>query len=383
MTGVARTVAEALALRRWAASVLASGPAPAPDCAADGWRLFLGAERCAARLSLALGDEAGRLPGPGGDLFRRRRTLEAQRTLVLRAQLGELAGIAREGFTIVVLRGGVTAADARTAVDLHDIDVLVPSESAAAVAARLDALGYRAEGPGTRQHLQTRFAEGRLPIEIHVSVELDGTAPSGELWRRVIPLTGFEGLRRLGPRHHLLELLQHVGVKHSFRMGAIRDTLLIGSALSECSTQDVEAVEARCRDHEFGADMLELLALSKSEGRAESQALERRRAAALATAALVAGLPLSPVGRSDVSQWVLAMQLEPRYRRTLWRELFPARRDVSYAKPIAALERRWPRVGRGARVAARLARYVFSILLALPLAARSRWMVNRLPDVAA
>ena len=118
--------------------MLPESAARAAACHPRAWRLFLVAERCTlpllARLS-AGGAERTPLPPAVHAVLRERGTVELQRVLSAQRQLREIALIARRlGTPCVVLKGGVSVRGPR-ALDVADLDLLVPPEQCHAFAA--------------------------------------------------------------------------------------------------------------------------------------------------------------------------------------------------------------------------------------------------------
>src|SRR5688500_4794971 len=130
--------AEALALRRWALHVLWGAPVPpevvraVAGCSPAGWELFLGVERCALPLGRAL--SPGQTPPAAAELLQAHTLAELQRVLGARAQLRTFAAAAAErGWRVVVLKGGAALAGGSPPLDLVDVDLLVPRETAGEV----------------------------------------------------------------------------------------------------------------------------------------------------------------------------------------------------------------------------------------------------------
>ncbi len=292
--------------------------------------------------------------------------------LSARAQLQLIDRLAAEhGWEVVVLKGGVAALTDQNPVDLADIDVLARPDDARALAAALDSTGYRDVGPSSPFHLKGRIAAGAgLPVEVHAKIDMVGCDWSESIWSRVTPLAGATGLRRLGARDHLWHLLVHVGALHAYRRGAIRDLLLVSWALAQCSKSELADVEAQIACDAHALTLRDMLFMAQAL--AGTAPLEDRFTYQAAVSASVRQqgrwLPLPEVVRGDVGRWAVALLAGRAEMRTEWDRVRAVTTGVSLSPPIAWIERRAPRLGRGVRVAARVLRVAIGMAFGLPLA---------------
>lgn len=256
-----RLALESLRLRRFARAVLGernAGPGPGacvPAASPEAWDLFLLAERCALPLQTRL-RESGLLdamPAASRAVLDRARGEEVQRVLAARAQIPALEGIAADlGTSAVLLKGGI-AVGTGDPLDLNDLDLLLPPDHAPAFAAVLDRHGFNAVGTGSSHHLPGRRAPGRLTVEVHRGMKAVDPELVRECWTRVRPIGSAPGLLRLAPPDHLWSLLVHVAVQHPYRVGLLRDWMLIRSAAVECSSAEMEVVRRRIRSNPHAA----------------------------------------------------------------------------------------------------------------------------------
>jgi len=339
---VADRVVEALALRAWALRVLSEGWAGPPEVGAPAWRLFLRAERCALPLST-------RAEGEAPVLLHAAATVELQRVLSARAQLERLGRLAtREGRRALVLKGGLLALT-EGAVDLVDVDVLAEPGAAPALAALLDAGGYRAVGPEGPHHLAERAEAFAVQIEVHHSVK---EIPAEELWSGARALDAWPGLWRAAPANVTWHALAHSTLSHPFRRAALRDLLLIGWADGQCGPGDHALLDARVRGS-AGREALErVLGLARAIRDGTASADRCRREAAAHYLLLALPRALGPA----VARSVFASLDGPDARRAYWRTVWRPPVVGSYWPPLARFERRWPAAGRGIRWLLRLAR---------------------------
>jgi hypothetical protein len=353
------TLGEALALRNWALSALATkrtAPALPPPAGEPAWRIFLQSERCAAVLKSRLTQ-----PHPVLDLFAAR---EARRVLLARAELGTIASVARaEGLRVVVLKGGVPVADGVDVLDLDDVDVLAEPAHVKTLAAALEGRGYRVHGFRSAHSLRSRVGPGGFPVEIHLSLSYAGEPPAPGLWERIRPLP--DGLWVLGPADHAWYVLTHAAVLHPERRGRLRELLQVADALQRCG--DAERAEiGRLTQRSPLAGLLQ---------------------ATLALAEAFLGGPLAPDPFPPVAATRLAMVqffrkrrfpalLEPAIGTYLVRRLVGpkpepavARLEESGLSHVAWLERAAPALGRRWRAGLHLLEKSLAAAIGRPLAA--------------
>jgi hypothetical protein len=250
-------VAECLALRRWALSLLTRSATPAeivaqfPNPSSGAWTLFLATEAFSGALSARLRDAAADLPPQARDSLERSTRAEVQRVMAARAQLAAIDGICDEcGIEPIVLKGGVHAVDGGEAFDLGDIDLMLASSDLHALQrAMVDRGGYDLDIPpgfqvGTPRG-QLRTSEG-IVVELHDELDvglgipvLANTHATGSQ-----RLHGRRRLRRLAPPSHLVYCVQHTTTHHPFRRGHLRDLLLIADAMDDCAPDELDSARA-------------------------------------------------------------------------------------------------------------------------------------------
>jgi len=375
-----------LEARSWMLRVLSSdAPAEPPSLSEAAWRESLRRERCAAPLKARLvgGGHRDALPQELVKVLEVQAARELQRMMMARAQLLEIDRLAAShGLDIIVLKGGVAALADAHAVDLVDVDVLARPESARQLARLLDEVGYAGAGFSSTQHLHTRARSGQLGVEVHQQLDVGDPSWSAAVWDRAVPLVGTSRLRRLAPPDHLWHLLYHVGVQHPDRRGAVRDTLLTSCAIADCDEFTLDAVASKIDATPQRRALRDLyaMAVELAEGRTVQDRFARLAAAMLVVRRVGPMVPLARVPVMQVGNWATAMVCgwpEIRYQlgRVGMRTL-----GASIVSPLARIERRAPRAGRGLRVAARLLRLPLTVALALPLAAAATlasWRVTR------
>src|SRR5256884_2834048 len=274
---------DAVGLRAAALSILA-GREPnwtrLQRCSAATWQLFFRTERCALALKSRLAAAGCAVPDRVRAEIERAATRELQRILSARGQLlriGRLA--AAHAIPAIVLKGGVAALASAAPVDLHDVDVLVPSHQAEQLAALLDKEGFHATGPEGTSHLSQRVAPNAVQIEVHFAIQ--DMEVSDATWRRARRLAGALGLSSLDAVDHLWHLLVHTVVTHPHRRGALRDVLLAAEALAGCSPAEVTEVERLIAGHPLFQPLSDVLAMARQlRGGLPMQDRFRREAAA-------------------------------------------------------------------------------------------------------
>jgi hypothetical protein len=375
-------IGEVLELRAWVLRSLALAPSAPPSCSPASWRFFLRTERCALPLKarLVASGRYGMLEQESRHALDTAAGVELQRVLSARAQLLLIDRLAAEhGWVVVVLKAGVAAMTDRDAVDLADIDVLARSDDARALAAALDSAGYRADGASSPLHLAGRVAEGGLKVEVHTRIDMVGCPWSESVWTGVTPLAATMHLCRFAPRDHLWHLLVHVGVLHPYRRGAIRDLLLLSQALTPCSDGDLADVTAELETHPYAHTLQDMLSMAR--GLAGTAPLEDRFTYQASVASLVSWqgrwLPVPDVIRADVGKWAVALIAGRADMRREWGRVRMVTTGPSLSRPIAWIERRAPRLGRGVRVTSRVMRVVFATVLAAPLALLAAYAAAR------
>src|SRR2546425_9139429 len=369
---------EALCLRAWALDVLASQAAAlSAECqrrvvlhSRGAWQLFLEAERCALALQRRLRAQ-GEIADGLAPMLQGSATAELQRVLTARAQLLEIGQLARtHGIQAIVLKGSLSALIGPEPLDLADVDVLLPPEGAELLAQLLDARGYRTAGLPGAAHLAPRSRPQGVPVELHFTIKSLGDVAG--LRRRARPLEACPGLARLAAADHLWHVLVHTVVSHPYRRGCLRDALLIGEALRDLAPSDLSDVQRRIARHTHGAPLAAMLALAESlvGGRATADPFRNHAAAHYLLRPRVAGLARSRV-LMPMAMTVFVQLGGPPDRRVEWADAWNVPPSSTWAL-LTAIERVWPRLGRGVRVLLRVVRVPVGRLLAAPVAARAR-----------
>lgn len=277
--------AGALRLREWALGVLTGAPAcPPPPADAKTWDIFLRVERCAhpLRRVLASAGVLDQLRGTACQALEERGVAEAVKVLALRHEAAHVARLlAEHGWEGIVLKGGAAVLAEECEVDVTDLDVLLRPEQSRAVAAELDASGYRHEdfdfGPGApnRHEMAARVRENAIPVELHFDL-----APPLERdpWAGAQPLP-VAGLRRLSSANHLWHVLSHGTLHHPERRGSLRDLLVAAAAVRWCGDEEICEVERRSAAHPRGELPGRMLRMARSMEAGCGEDLFRREAA--------------------------------------------------------------------------------------------------------
>jgi len=371
---------DAVGLRAAALSILAGRE---PDwtrlqrCSAATWQLFFRTERCALALKSRLAAAGCAVPDRVRAEIERAATRELQRILSARGQLlriGRLA--AAHAIPAIVLKGGVAALASAAPVDLHDVDVLVPSHQAERLGALLDQQGFHATGPEGTSHLAQRIAPNAVQVEVHFAI--NEFELSDAMWHRARALDGAAGLSRLGADDHLWHLLVHSVVTHPHRRGSLRDMLLSAEALGDCSAAELQQVERLIAGHPLFQPLSDVLAMARQlRGGLPVRDRFRREAAAN----YVLRGPLGWLGYSRF--WTVAFvsalfsQLGSAVeRRGEWATAWNRPDFVSPWEFAARLERRAPSLGRLCRNAVRVTRLMVCRVVAWPVAVGVRVLTS-------
>ncbi len=359
-------------------------------CSAAAWALFFEAEACALEID-------ARLPAAERSAFpiEIQATLtaavqhELKRALAARGQLKAIAKLARQAsIPVAVLKGGVPLAKGKN-LHLLDIDLLVPPEHGEALTSALESAGYQTAGWSSPRHLAARVVEGGLRVEIHTSTHRDGTPLDVSVWDRLAPLEGELGLWRLPPEEHLWHLLVHLTVDHPYRAGRIRDLLVLADAVGACSQDDLAKVERRCNESARRKEAVALLATSRRLQRGELREDDFVEIALANYTILTVTRPLRLPSAlyETVLKWTFAFLAGPEARREVWSDTVSTTLAPSPNRIVAAVERRFPRIGRGSRMSLRLFRLALALALAVPIAALARFSMDevksaRLPSLS-
>jgi putative nucleotidyltransferase-like protein len=371
------SVRDALRLRATALDLLGGRPPnstlPLTGCSDRTWDVFLRTERCALALKARIAAAEREVPDP----VEAAATRELQRILSARGQLQDIGQLAAtHGIPAIVLKGGVAALSSPAPVDVQDVDVLVRPLQAERLAGLLDEEGFRGTGPAGTAHLAQRISPNAVQIEVHFA--LNDIELSDEMWSCARPLDGVAGLSRLGAADHLWHLLVHSVVTHPHRRGSLRDVLLAGEALRDCSPAELEDVERRAATHPLASPLGELLTMARELGDGRPVADRFRREAA---ANYVLRGPLGWLGFSRfwTPAFVSALfaQLGGMVERR--REWVVAWQRPPFSSPwgfAARLERRSPRIGRWSRTAVKIPRLIVVRMAAWPVALAARLLAS-------
>jgi hypothetical protein len=291
-------------LRRWALGELLNGVRHAPPIAEPAaWADFLQLERCAGPLqqhlkrtgrSADIGHEAaGVLAGAA--------MRELQRALSARGQLEQLAELARQQQArVMVLKGGVALLEGEHA-DLLDVDVLAEPQAAAALAERLDARGYHRFAGEGGHHLEPRYQQASVQIELHTS--LAGPLDHRQILAAALPSAGIEGLFRPTQADHLWIMLLHSTEKHPDRRGRLRDLLLIREAWLAAPADARLELGRRVQSHAHAAILDAMLHVALgSASSSQQRLLERDIPARYLFSARIRALTLRPAARTLVQR---------------------------------------------------------------------------------
>jgi len=185
------------------------------------------------------------------------------------------------------------------------------------------------------------------------------------------------GLSRLSAADHLWHILVHTVVSHPYRRGCLRDVVLTAQALRDVAASDLADVRSRIAQHAHAAPLAALLAMGESLLRGEP-AVDQFSSHAAAHyllrhrfAWLVRWRALSPMTTT-----VFVLLGDRPDRRVEWGDAW----NVSPASTwslLAALQRLWPRLGRGFRGLLRAVRIPVGRVLAVPVAARARSLAKQ------
>jgi len=370
------SVRDALRLRAAALDLLGGRQPDWSDLAASSagtWDVFLRTERCALALKARIAAAEREVPDP----VERAATRELQRILSARGQLLRIGHLgAAHGIPAIVLKGGVAALISPAPVDVQDVDVLARPLQAERLAGLLDEEGFLGTGPAGTAHLAQRISPNAVQIEVHFA--LNDIEVTDGMWNHARPLDGAAGLSRLGAADHLWHLLVHTVVTHPHRRGALRDVLLAGEALRDCSPVDLEDVERRIAIHPLSQTLDELLDMAR-ELRDGLPVRDRFRRDAAANYVLRGPLGWLAFSRFWTPAFVSALFAQlggPAGRRAEW-ALACHRPQWSSPWGFAArLELRSPRIGRWSRTAVRITRLIVVRMAAWPVALAARRLAS-------
>jgi len=337
------------------------------------WDVFLRTERCALALKARIAAAEREVPDP----VETAATRELQRILSVRGHLQRIGQlVATHDIPAIVLKGGVAALISPAPVDVQDVDVLVRPLQAERLAGLLDEAGFLGTGPAGTAHLAQRISPNAVQIEVHFA--LNDIELTDGMWNRARPLDGAAGLSSLGAADHLWHLLVHTVVTHPHRRGSLRDVLLAGEALRDCSPAELREVEHRMAAHALSQPLGGLWAMARQLR--DGVPLEDRFRREAAANYLLRG-PLGWLGFSRF--WTVAFvsalfaqlggMLERRHEWVVAWQRPPFSSPWRFA---ARLERRSPRVGRWSRTAVKITRLIVVRMAAWPVALAARWLTS-------
>ena len=364
----------------------------------DAWRILLTCECCALPLAARLRQHAllSALPTATQRRIAAAELAELQRVLAARSTLEALDhACASLGISLIVLKGGAIAAERRKQpLDLGDVDALVEERDAAALWARLDALGWRRSSGGPMREVPIRVdanhfealvppCEG-LPLELHTGLDYqphsdDDPSP------RTRPLEGYQTLRRLVGDGAFVTTLRHSVVKHPHRRGHLRDLAMLAEALGECGGE-IEGIERQLESDPMAPELMAMCAQARgmSAGQRTVDDPDTRRFVAWKYAAFAQ--PAGILGR--LPGWAglnyLPLERKPTRRSELARQFRYAVGPVPHTSPFAALGQRSADATRestpvvGARSLSRVLRVAYRLTLLTTLVLASRDIRRRI-----
>lgn len=278
----AERVRHALSLRAAVIGLLA-GSEPSVDereamlrAPEDAWRILLTCECCALPLAARLRQHAllSALPAATQRRIGAAELAELQRVIAARSTLEALDhACASLGIALIVLKGGAIAAERRKQpLDLGDVDALVEERDAAALWARLDALGWQRRSGGPMREAPLRVdanhfealvppCEG-LPLELHTGLDYQPRA-DGIPSPRTRPLEGHQALHRLVGERAFVTTLRHSVVKHPHRRGHLRDLAMLAEALGECGGE-ADGIERQLESDPMAPELVAMCAQARA-----------------------------------------------------------------------------------------------------------------------
>jgi Uncharacterised nucleotidyltransferase len=207
------------------------------------WRRALAIEACAVQFDRALRRSAisGSVPSPLREWLSEATTRAVRDALAVPGQVAELAEVAREcGTRVLLLKGAarLLSDDVPGGRSLSDVDVLAAPDDARRLHALLqDRLGYQSMSAAPEHHLPVLSRPGALPIEVHVQLGPRPTSLDERIWRDARELP--EGIAVPSPTGALLHALEHGALVHWAVRYRLRDLLDVAEGWSA----DVDGTE--------------------------------------------------------------------------------------------------------------------------------------------
>jgi hypothetical protein len=300
--------------------------------------------------------------------------------MVLRAErearsLGLVA--AASGGTVVLLKGGVPAVMSATPpYHLLDVDILVRNEIIPAVDRALASSGFKRAENNELHHTHWVAPPGRLPVEVHSTINAAGKPVSAAVWSRVQPLTGIRGLSRLGWPDQIVHLLQHSLEQHNDRHVRIRDILMIGWFDTQADAQERALVERQLAELPDAKPYLMLLDFARRvrDGDANDDPFEDH--AILHFAAGVLAERRSRNNSPDLT-WTRAATVAAGSTSFFGMVGFAAKNPVTGKTPFSTMQRKVPILGRAVTRLSRSGYYFLSVALGAPILLGIRRAVRR------
>lgn len=335
------------------------------------WRLFNTIEHCALPLSTRMGpSNVPRLSSDVQQLLQEAATYEFGQTVLARSELRKIADLAGDrGLRPIVLKGGVSAFTRQNPVDLVDVDILLPNRDAHELATALDDEGY-STGFSSARHMKGRFGPNGSKVEIHVTLDRQGSATSEDVWSRAVPLAGADNLWQLAPSDHLWHVVTHSTLDHPMRRGRLRDVVVTASAIEQCTEDDLAMVRSRIGCHKK-SELLEALLHMADSILSHELPSDRFQAIAINHYLVHAGLrrlKLPPRWFADLEPSVFALLQGPEERRQLWADTRLVSLAPSPHSFISWVGNRSLKLGRAWRVFVRMVHRATMFIVALPIA---------------
>jgi len=167
-------------------------------------------------------------------------------------------------------------------------------------------------------------------------------------------------------------------VTHPYRRGCIRDVVLTSSAARDCSQAELDEVTGRIARHRQGRLLTAMLELAKAVHSGAS-VTDPFTAEAAANYLLRARFGWAARWRvlSPMSTTVFVLLGTRMDRRAEWVETMTRPPLPSSWGFLAAMQRRWPRLGDASQRILRILRLVLGRLLAWPVAKSARRLAER------
>jgi len=317
---------------------------------ARAWELFLETEQYVAPLvgRLQHAGVLGSMPVDVASVLEKRRRHETVRALRARAQLTEIGAAAQErGWSVIVLKGGrAVLEDTSAACPLFDLDLLLPPEHLTEFVAWLDSRRSSVAATPSTHHLETRYVDGALPVEVHRTIYPDGGAVPDHVWTGAVRLP--DGLLGLSPVEHTWHILHHATVSHVGRRGRLRDLELISQGLQTCSASERGALQERTVVAGY-ADSLSGFLRMAEEATAGESVEDRFELMAFTRYVTYCTIRQSgwhrPTARA-LAEWVFAMQAGREERERVWQRGADRRSPRPIVRAvIGKVDRVSPRLG--------------------------------------